>query len=60
MTLRRTKSTLGTILFVILIIALLGGFRDWGRGPFHGTGYYGGGGMSLLVIVLFLVLAGRV
>jgi hypothetical protein len=29
-------------------------------GPFHGTGYYGGGGIGLvLVIVLILVLMGR-
>ena len=50
---------LGTILLIILIIALLGGFRDWGRGPFYGTGYYGGGGLGLLlVIVLIQVLAG--
>jgi hypothetical protein len=51
---------LGTILLIILIIALLGGFRDWGRGPFYG-GYYGGGGLGLLlVIVLILVVSGRV
>lgn len=35
------NAMLGTILLVVLIIALLGGFRDWGRGPFYGTGYYG-------------------
>jgi Protein of unknown function (DUF3309) len=58
---KKTKSMLGTILLIILIIALLGGFRDWGRGPFYGTGYYGGGGLSLLlVIVLILVATGRV
>ena len=52
---------LGTILLIILIIALLGGFRDWGRGTFYGTGYYGGGGLGLLlVIVLILVATGRV
>ena len=47
---------------LILIVALLGGFRDWGRGrPFYGTGYYGGGGLDLLlVIALILVVAGRV
>jgi hypothetical protein len=53
--------TLGTLLIVILIIALLGGFRDWGRGPFYGTGYYGGGGLGLLlVVVLLLVLTNHV
>ena len=53
--------TLGTILLIILIIALLGGLRDWGRGPFYGTGYYGGGGLGLvLLVVLLLVVTGRV
>ena len=37
---------LGTILLILLIIALFGGLRDWGRGPFYGTGYYGGGGLA--------------
>ena len=40
---RRTVS-LGTIILIILIIALLGGFSGIGGGPFYGTGYYGGGG----------------
>ena len=52
---------LGTILLIILVIALLGGFRDWGRGPFYGTGYYGGGGLGLLlIVVLLLVVADRI
>ena len=52
--------SLGTILLIILIIALLGGFSWLGGGPFYGTGYYGGGGLGLiLVIVLILVLLGR-
>lgn len=52
--------SLGTILLILLVIALLGGFRDWGGGPFYGTGYYGGGGLGLvLVIVLILVLLGK-
>lgn len=33
--------SLGTILIIILIIALLGGFSGLGGGPFYGTGYYG-------------------
>jgi len=50
----------GTILLIILVIALLGGFSALGGGPFYGTGYYGGGGLGLvLVIVLILVLLGR-
>ena len=52
---------LGTILLIILVIALLGGFRDWGRGAFYGTGYYGGGGLGLLlIVVLLLVVADRI
>lgn len=53
--------SLGTILLIILIVALLGGFSGLGGGPFYGTGYYGGGGLGLvLIIVLVLVLLGRI
>ena len=31
--------SLGTILLIVLIIALLGGFSGLGGGPFYGTGY---------------------
>ena len=50
------------LLLIIVVIALLGGFRDWGgRGPFYGTGYYGGGGLGLVVLVLIILLVtGRV
>ncbi len=52
--------SIGTILLVILIIALLGGFSGLGGGRFYGTGYYGGGGLGLiLVIVLILVVLGK-
>jgi hypothetical protein len=52
--------SLGTILIIILVIALLGGFSGLGGGPFYGTGYYGGGGLGLVIIVLLiLVLLGR-
>jgi hypothetical protein len=52
--------SLGTIVLIILVIALLGGFSGLGGGPFYGTGYYGGGGLGLiLVIVLILVLLGQ-
>ena len=47
---------LGTILLIILVIALLGGFTGLGGGPFYGTGYYGGGGLGLVVIVLVVLL----
>jgi Protein of unknown function (DUF3309) len=53
--------SVGTIILVILVIALLGGFSGVGGGPFYGTGYYGGGGLGLVVvIVLILVLLGRI
>jgi hypothetical protein len=53
--------SLGTILLIILIIALVGGFSGVGGGLFYGTGYYGGGGLGLvLVIVLVLLLLGRI
>jgi hypothetical protein len=53
--------SIGTILLIVLIIALLGGFSGIGGGNFYGTGYYGGGGLGLvLVIVLILVLLGRI
>ena len=51
---------LGTIILIILVIALLGGFSGIGGGPFYGTGYYGGGGLGIvIVILLILVLMGR-
>ncbi|MGE8942674.1 DUF3309 family protein [Leptospira interrogans] len=53
--------SLGTIILIVLIIALLGGFSGVGGGPFYGTGYYGGGGLGLaLIIVLILLLMGRI
>ncbi len=39
--------SIGTIILIILVIALLGGFSGIGGGPFYGTGYYGGGGLGL-------------
>jgi hypothetical protein len=58
---RNYAMSVGTILLIILVIALLGGFSGLGGGPFYGTGYYGGGGLGLvLVIVLVLVLMGRI
>jgi hypothetical protein len=53
--------SLGYIVLIILVIALLGGFTGFGGGPFYGTGYYGGGGLGLvLVVVLILVLLGKI
>jgi Protein of unknown function (DUF3309) len=56
----RLTVSLGTILLIILVIALLGGFSGLGGGPFYGTGYYGGGGLGLIIVViLILVLLGK-
>jgi len=50
---------LGTILIVILILALLGALPSWGYS--RGWGYYPSGGVGLvLVIVVVLVLIGRI
>ena len=38
--------SLGTILLILLVIALLGGFSGIGGGRFYGMGYYGGGGLG--------------
>jgi hypothetical protein len=52
--------SLGTLILIILVIVLLGGFSGIGGGPFYGTGYYGGGGLgTILIIVLILVLLGK-
>jgi hypothetical protein len=52
--------SIGTILLIVLVIALLGGFSGLGGGPFYGTGYYGGSGLGLvLIVVLVLVLLGK-
>ena len=49
----------GTILLIILVLALIGAFPSW---PYSsGWGYYPAGGIgTILVIVLILVLLGRV
>jgi len=53
--------SIGTIILIILVIALLGGFSGIGGGPFYGTGYYGGSGLGLVVIILvILLLLGRI
>src|SRR6202140_4847555 len=43
---RRYSMSIGTIILIILVIALLGGFSGIGGGPIYGTGYYGGGGLG--------------
>jgi len=51
--------SLGTILLIILIIALIGALPTW---PYSsGWGYYPSGGVGLvLVILLILLLMGRI
>jgi hypothetical protein len=49
---------LGTILLIILILALLGALPTWGYSS--GWGYYPSGGIGMvLLIVVILLLAGR-
>jgi hypothetical protein len=51
-------SMLGTILIILLILALLGAFPRWGWS--RGWGYFPSGGLGLiLIIVVILVLLGR-
>ena len=50
---------LGTILIIILILALIGALPSWGYS--RGWGYYPSGGLGLiLVIIIILVLMGRI
>lgn len=55
---------LGTVLVIILIIILLGGFGGWVGGPWYGApqpyhGYMGGGLGFILVIIVLLMIFGR-
>jgi hypothetical protein len=59
--------SIGTIILIILVIALLGGFFPYGANdispgrPFYGMGYGGGGGLGLIVVVLIILLVlGRI
>ena len=55
------KMPLGTILLVLLVIALLGGFSGVGGGYGYGYGHHSMGGLgTVLVVVLVLVLLGRI
>jgi hypothetical protein len=50
---------LGTVLLIILILALLGALPTWGYST--GWGYYPSSGIGLvLLIVVILLLAGRI
>jgi hypothetical protein len=50
---------LGTVLLIILILALLGSLPTWGYSS--GWGYYPSGGLGLvLLIVIILLVMGRI
>ena len=50
---------LGTILIVVLLLALVGALPTWGHS--RSWGYYPSGGLGLiLVIIIVLVLLGRI
>jgi hypothetical protein len=50
---------LGTILLIVLVLALIGALPRWGYS--RGWGYYPSGGLGLVVVVvLVLVLLGHV
>lgn len=52
--------SIGTVLLIILVIFLLGGFSGLRGGPGYGFGHGVNGGIGLLlIIVLVLVLLGR-
>jgi hypothetical protein len=50
---------LGTILIVLLVLALLGAIPTWGHSREWGYGPSGGVGLVLLILVI-LVVSGRV
>jgi hypothetical protein len=51
--------TLGTILLIVLILALIGAIPTWGYSS--GWGYGPSGGIGLvLVVVIILLLMGRI
>jgi hypothetical protein len=56
---KRNKKMLGTILIVILILALLGALPRWSHSRDWGYAPTGGVGLVLFVVVILLVL-GRI
>jgi hypothetical protein len=56
---KRGNVMLSTVLIVVLILLLIGALPTW---PYSsGWGYYPGGGLGLLlIIVLILALSGRI
>jgi hypothetical protein len=58
-TTRRSEMTLGTVLLIILVLALLGVIPTWPHSRSWGYGPSGGIGLVLL-IVLILFLLGKI
>jgi hypothetical protein len=56
---RSTAMSVGTILLILLVLALIGAFPSW---PYStGWGYYPTGGIGLiLLIVIILLVLGRI
>jgi hypothetical protein len=55
----KRRKMLGTILIIILILALVGAFPRWGHS--REWGYFPTGGLGLvLLIVVILVILGRI
>lgn len=50
---------LGTILIVVLVLALLGAIPTWGHSREWGYGPSGGLGLVLLIVII-LLLSGRI
>jgi Protein of unknown function (DUF3309) len=56
-----TSMSLGTILLIILVIALLGGFTGFGGGYGYGYGHKSMGVLgTVIIIILILILLGRI
>ena len=49
-----SETMLGTILLVILVLALIGSLPTWGYSS--GWGYYPSGGLGLVVLILVILL----
>ncbi len=51
--------TIGTVLLIVLILALVGAFPSWPHSK--NWGYYPSGGLGLVVVILLiLILLGRI
>jgi hypothetical protein len=53
---RRAKMTLGTILLIVLLLALVGAIPTWGYSSGWGYGPSGGIGFVLLIVLILIML----